>query len=256
MTTDFVSNEEIVQKARQNLVQGAWDYLVGGSESETTMRRNRLAFDRVAFRPRVLVDVSEIDPSTTFLGHNLRIPVMLAPIGSLQVFTPGGGADATKAAAEFGTMPRRQLRHRAHLGGDRSRRPQPQGIPAICPWRLGMDRRYRGPGQGSQVRRLLRHCRRGPLQPSRAPHDQPVGHSHPPASDQPLLPRCPRLGDRRPHPETGRHALHDQGHRRLRRCRHRRQHGSRRHLGVQPRAVASWMANWAPWTCCPKSWRQ
>ena len=104
MTTDFVSNEEIVQKARQNLVQGAWDYLVGGSESETTMRRNRLAFDRVAFRPRVLVDVSEINPAITFLGHQLRIPVMLAPIGSLQVFTPGGGADATKAAAEFGTM--------------------------------------------------------------------------------------------------------------------------------------------------------
>ena len=104
MTTDFVSNEEIVQRARKNLIQGAWDYLVGGSESETTMRRNRLAFDRIAFRPRVLVDVSEINPSTTFLGHNLRIPVMLAPIGSLQVFTPGGGADATKAAAEFGTM--------------------------------------------------------------------------------------------------------------------------------------------------------
>ena len=104
MTTDFVSNEEIVQRARKNLVQGAWDYLVGGSESETTMRRNRLAFDRVAFRPRVLVDVSEIDPSTTFLGHNLRIPVMLAPIGSLQVFTPGGAVDASKAAAEFGTM--------------------------------------------------------------------------------------------------------------------------------------------------------
>ena len=104
MTTDFVSNEEIVQKARQNLIQGVWDYLVGGSESETTMRRNRLAFDRVAFRPRVLVDVSEINPATTFLGHTLRIPVILAPIGSLQVFTRGGGADATKAAAEFGTM--------------------------------------------------------------------------------------------------------------------------------------------------------
>lgn len=104
MSPEFVSNEEIVQAARRNLVQTAWDYLAGASESETTMRRNRLAFDRLAFRPRVLVDVSSIDTSTTFLGHQLRIPVMLAPIGSLQTFTTEGGAAATKAAAEFGTM--------------------------------------------------------------------------------------------------------------------------------------------------------
>ena len=68
------------------------------------MRRNRSAFDRVAFRPRILVDVSRIDPSTTFMGHRLRIPVMLAPIGSLQVFSPGGAVDATRGAAEFGTV--------------------------------------------------------------------------------------------------------------------------------------------------------
>ena len=104
MATDFVSNEQIVQTARRNLAQGAWDYLTGASESETTMRRNRMAFDRVAFRPRVLVDVSNIDPSTTFLGHKLRIPVILAPIGSLQTFIPEGGAAVAKASAEFGTM--------------------------------------------------------------------------------------------------------------------------------------------------------
>ncbi len=104
MSSQFVSNEQIIQVARRNLAQGAWDYLVGGSESETTMRRNRLSFDRIAFRPRVLVDVSHIDPSTTFLGHKLRIPVMLAPVGSLQTFAPEGAAAVTKAAAEFGTM--------------------------------------------------------------------------------------------------------------------------------------------------------
>ena len=70
---DFVSNEEIVLAARKNLIQGTWDYLVGGSESETTLRRNRQAFDKVAFRPRILVDVSKIDTSTTFLGQPMRI---------------------------------------------------------------------------------------------------------------------------------------------------------------------------------------
>jgi len=104
MSLDFVTNEEVIQAARARLPQSAWDYLSGASESETTMRRNRLAFDKVAFRPRVLVDVSSVDPSTTFLGHKLRIPVMPAPVGSLQEFTPEGGAATTKACAEFGTM--------------------------------------------------------------------------------------------------------------------------------------------------------
>jgi isopentenyl diphosphate isomerase/L-lactate dehydrogenase-like FMN-dependent dehydrogenase len=104
VSLDFVSNEEIIQEARRHVDQGTWDYLVGGSESETTLRRNRLAFDRVAFRPRILVDVSSIDPSTTFLGQKLRIPAILAPIGSLQVFHPEAGAASTRAATDFGIL--------------------------------------------------------------------------------------------------------------------------------------------------------
>jgi len=104
MSLDYVSNQEIIQAARRNLPQDVWDYLTGGAESETTMRRNRLGFDSIALRPRVLIDVSKIDTSTTFLGQKLRIPVMMAPIGSLQTITPEGGVAVAKAAAEFGTM--------------------------------------------------------------------------------------------------------------------------------------------------------
>src|SRR5829696_7763258 len=101
---EFESNQEIILAAREHLDQDVWDYLVGGSESETTMRRNRLAFDMLAFRPRVLVDVSKIDTSTTLLGHPLRVPVILAPVGGLQRYSPGGAADSARAAAEFGTL--------------------------------------------------------------------------------------------------------------------------------------------------------
>jgi isopentenyl diphosphate isomerase/L-lactate dehydrogenase-like FMN-dependent dehydrogenase len=104
MALDYVSNQEIIQAAHRNLPQDVWDYLSGGAESETTMRRNRLGFDSIALRPRVLVDVSRIDTSTVFLGKKLRIPVMLAPIGSLQTITPEGGVAVAKAAAEFGSM--------------------------------------------------------------------------------------------------------------------------------------------------------
>ncbi len=104
MSVDFVTNQEIIMAARRNLTQNVWDYLTGGAESETTMRRNRLGLDSLAFRPRVLVNVSKVDTSTTFLGHKLRMPVMMAPIGSLQSLTPEGGVAVSKATAEFGTM--------------------------------------------------------------------------------------------------------------------------------------------------------
>jgi isopentenyl diphosphate isomerase/L-lactate dehydrogenase-like FMN-dependent dehydrogenase len=104
MALDFVTNQEVIVAARANLDQNAWDYLTGGAESETTMRRNRLGLDSLAFRPRILVDVSSIDTSTTFFGHRLRIPVMLAPIGSLQLLTPEAGVAVAKAAEEFGTI--------------------------------------------------------------------------------------------------------------------------------------------------------
>lgn len=101
---DFLTLHELVRKARQNLTDNYWDYLVGGTETETTLRRNRMAFDAVAFRPRVLRDVSDIDASGELFGRRLRIPVLLAPIGSLESFEPGGGATAARAAHAFGTM--------------------------------------------------------------------------------------------------------------------------------------------------------
>src|ERR671910_3824825 len=104
MSIDFVTNQEIILAARRNLTQDIWDYLSGGAESETTMRRNRIAFDSLALCPRVCVDVSKIDTATTFLGQTLRIPVMMAPIGSLQTNPPEAGVAVAKAAAEFGTM--------------------------------------------------------------------------------------------------------------------------------------------------------
>jgi len=103
MGLDYVTNQEVIMAARRNLTDNVWHYLTGGAESETTMRRNRYGLDGLAFRPRVLVDVSKIDTSTIFLGHKLRTPVMLAPIGSLQSITPVGGVAVARAAEEFGT---------------------------------------------------------------------------------------------------------------------------------------------------------
>jgi glycolate oxidase len=98
----FQTLHEIVRAARVSLAPGPWDYLVGGTETETTVRRNRQALDSVAFRPRVLRDVSRVDATGKWLGEPVRLPVMLAPIGSIESFTPGGAATAAKGAARFG----------------------------------------------------------------------------------------------------------------------------------------------------------
>ena len=93
---------EVIRKARQKLNNDDWDYIVGGTETETTLRRNRMALDSIALRPRVLRDVSAIEPSTTFLGRKMRLPLLLAPVGSLELCTPEAGAAAARAAEQFG----------------------------------------------------------------------------------------------------------------------------------------------------------
>src|SRR5207248_9152091 len=98
----FQNLHEFVTQARTNLDGNNWDYLIGGSETETTLARNRLALDAVGFRPRVLRDVSNIDCSSSLFGKKLRIPVLCAPVGSLEVFEPGGGAAVAAATRAFG----------------------------------------------------------------------------------------------------------------------------------------------------------
>lgn len=104
MDPHFMTLQEIVQAARTHLDRGVWDYVTGAAETETTMRRNRLAFDRLALRARVMNEVATVSTRRQLLGTDLRIPVLLAPIGSLQMFEEGGGLSAARAAASFGVM--------------------------------------------------------------------------------------------------------------------------------------------------------
>ncbi|TCZ66812.1 alpha-hydroxy acid oxidase [Roseicella aquatilis] len=98
----FLTLHEFVKEAKGRLSPGNWDYLVGATETETTMMRNRMALDSVAFRPRVLRDVSSIDLSGRCLGRRIALPVMLAPVGGLENFDPEGGAPAGRAATAYG----------------------------------------------------------------------------------------------------------------------------------------------------------
>ena len=101
---EYLVLHELVKKAKEKLPKETWDYLIGAAETETTFKRNRFALDSLAFRPRILRNVENVNLSSKLFGHNLRIPVILAPIGSMQDFVEDAGEAPTKAASEFGIM--------------------------------------------------------------------------------------------------------------------------------------------------------
>ncbi|WP_316175271.1 MULTISPECIES: alpha-hydroxy acid oxidase [unclassified Bradyrhizobium] len=100
----FQNLHELIRKARAQLNQNAWDYIIGGAETETTLRRNRMALDEIAFRPRVLRDVSRVDASVETFGRKLRLPVVMAPVGALEIFDPAGAASVARGAGRFGAV--------------------------------------------------------------------------------------------------------------------------------------------------------
>ncbi len=100
----FDTLQEIALAAHRKLPAPVWDHLMGGADSEMTVRRNRAGLDALALRQRVLVDVRNIDLSTTLLGQKLAFPVFPAPVGGFlgKVHEEGGPAVA-RAAVSRGT---------------------------------------------------------------------------------------------------------------------------------------------------------
>ena len=94
---------ELEIRARQALAAPVWDYVDGGSGSETSLRRNRRALDRLAIEQLILVDVREVDLSTEFLGIEMPTPVMVAPVGGLFRIHPGGDPEMARGCARQGT---------------------------------------------------------------------------------------------------------------------------------------------------------
>jgi glycolate oxidase len=98
----YLTLHEIAAAARRNLAPGPWSYLIGGTETETTVRRNRHALDAIAFRPRVLRDMRRVDAQSQLLGERIRLPVLIAPVGGVESFVESGAAAAARASAAFG----------------------------------------------------------------------------------------------------------------------------------------------------------
>jgi len=86
-----------------------WNYLDGGAADELTLRWNRESYDRLRLRPRVLVDVSQLDTKVTLFGRELPFPILLAPTAYHKLAHPEGeiatvrGAGAAQATLVVST---------------------------------------------------------------------------------------------------------------------------------------------------------
>lgn len=98
-----VNIEDLRELARRRVPKIVFDYIDGGADGEITMRENRRAFDSVTFRPRHAVKVEDCNLRTALLGHELSMPVLLAPVGYLRVMHPDGELAAARAAGNAGT---------------------------------------------------------------------------------------------------------------------------------------------------------
>lgn len=87
-------------KAGQVMTPEAFAYIAGGAGMERTMASNRDSFDRLQIVPRMLRDVSHKDTSVTLFGRTIPSPMLLAPIGVLEMAHPDADLAVARAAAD------------------------------------------------------------------------------------------------------------------------------------------------------------
>ncbi|MCL4254652.1 MAG: alpha-hydroxy-acid oxidizing protein [Anaerolineae bacterium] len=88
--------------ARQKMRHDHFEYYVGGSDDEITLRENRDAFGRILLRPRMLRDSSNRDLSVTVLGQKFDLPFMVAPMALAKLAHPQGESAVARAAKSRG----------------------------------------------------------------------------------------------------------------------------------------------------------
>ena len=90
--------------AAEIVAAGAWDYYAGGAGDERSLADNLAAWQRLRFRPRVLVDVAERDLRTTAFGVELPHPVIVAPMAAHDLAHPDAERATARGAAAAGAL--------------------------------------------------------------------------------------------------------------------------------------------------------
>ncbi|MDV3220376.1 alpha-hydroxy-acid oxidizing protein [Intrasporangium sp.] len=97
-----VEPQLLERAARKKLSRRAWAYLAGSAGQQRTDAENRAAFDDHPIVPRVLVDVSSRELGVQLLGRRLPAPLLLAPIGALELAHPRSDVELAEGVRELG----------------------------------------------------------------------------------------------------------------------------------------------------------
>jgi L-lactate dehydrogenase (cytochrome) len=101
---DCYRTEDFRKLAKRRLPAPIFHYIDGGSDDETTLRRNSAVFDDVDLVPNVLAGVDAVDQSVEVLGARLQMPLFFAPTAMQRLFHHEGERAIARVADEFGTM--------------------------------------------------------------------------------------------------------------------------------------------------------
>ncbi len=99
---ELLSIADFEAAAREAMAPMTAAYYLGGAGDELTLGWNCTAYDRLRLRPRVLVDVSTIDPALELLGARLPNPVLIAPTAYHRLVDPDGEIATARAAGRVG----------------------------------------------------------------------------------------------------------------------------------------------------------
>ncbi|WP_428851510.1 alpha-hydroxy acid oxidase [Imbroritus primus] len=94
--------EDLRRVARKRVPRMFYDYVDGGSWTEYTYRANEADFQRLEFRQRVAVDITERSTATTMVGQPVSMPVAIAPTGLTGMQYADGEILAARAAKKHG----------------------------------------------------------------------------------------------------------------------------------------------------------
>jgi L-lactate dehydrogenase (cytochrome) len=98
----IASPRDFRRAAQRRLPRFLFDYVDGGALDEATLKANEADLSQILLRQRVLHAMDSVDLSTTLLGQELALPIILGPVGLSGRFARRGEVQAARAAAKAG----------------------------------------------------------------------------------------------------------------------------------------------------------
>ncbi|KAI1376352.1 FMN-dependent dehydrogenase-domain-containing protein [Hypoxylon crocopeplum] len=95
---------EIEEVATKRMPEKAWAYYYSSSDDTFSKLFNNAVYKDILLRPRVFVDCTQCDSSTTLLGHKVDMPIFVAPAAMARLGHPDGEAGIARACGRFGAM--------------------------------------------------------------------------------------------------------------------------------------------------------